>query len=95
MKKLSNGSSTIPVGGIGDSTVDKIREIAGKYHVSLWTVLCNLDKVAGAFNSGTLSKLQKFGSLIERFREQIANENAYDASCYHRPFFRYHRRPFQ
>ena len=69
-----------PRRGIGDSTVDKIREIAGKYHVSLWTVLCNLDKVAGAFNSGTLSKLQKFGSLIERFREQIANENAYDAA---------------
>ena len=36
--------------------------------------------MAGAFNSGTLSKLQKFGSLIERFREQIANENAYDAA---------------
>lgn len=69
-----------PRRGIGDSTVDKIREIAGKYHVSLWTVLCNLDKVAGAFNSGTLSKLQKFGSLIERFREQITNENAYDAA---------------
>ena len=69
-----------PRRGIGDSTVDKIREIAGKYHVSLWTVLCNLDKVAGAFNSGTLSKLQKFGSLIERVREQIANENAYDAA---------------
>ena len=69
-----------PRRGIGDSTVDKIREIAGKYHVSLWTVLCNLDKVAGAFNSGTLSKLQKFGSQIERFREQIANENAYDAA---------------
>lgn len=34
-----------PRRGIGDSTVDKIREIAGKYHVSLWTVLCNLDKV--------------------------------------------------
>ena len=69
-----------PRRGIGDSTVDKIREIAGKYHVSLWTVLCNLDKVASAFNSGTLSKLQKFGSLIERFREQIVNENAYDAA---------------
>ena len=69
-----------PRRGIGDSTVDKIREIAGKYHVSLWTVLCNLDKVAGAFNSGTLSKLLKFGSLIARFREQIANENAYDAA---------------
>lgn len=69
-----------PRRGIGDSTVDKIREVAGKYQVSMWTVLCNLDKVAGAFNAGTLAKLQKFGVMIERFKEQVANENAYDAA---------------
>lgn len=69
-----------PRRGIGDSTVDKIREVAGKYQVSMWTVLCNLDKVAGAFNAGTLAKLQKFGVMIERFKEQVTNENAYDAA---------------
>lgn len=69
-----------PRRGIGDSTVDKLREVAGKYQVSLWTVLCNLNKVADALNAGTIAKLQKFGSMIERFREQMVNENAYDAA---------------
>lgn len=69
-----------PRRGIGDSTTEKIREIAGKYQVSMWTVLCNLSKVAESFNAGTVSKLQKFGTMIERFREQVANENAYDAA---------------
>ena len=67
-----------PRRGIGDSTVEKLREIALKYQVSMWTVLCNLDKVADAFNSGTLAKLSKFAAMIDRFREQVPNENAYD-----------------
>lgn len=69
-----------PRRGIGDSTVDKLREIAGKYHVSLWTVLCNLKKVAGAFNTGTLSKLEKFSALIDHLKELSSSENAYDAA---------------
>ena len=69
-----------PRRGIGDSTIDKLQEIANQYRVSLWTVLCNLDKVAPVFNAGTLAKLRKFGSLIEQFREYITNENAYDAA---------------
>lgn len=67
-----------PRRGIGDSTVEKLREIALKYQVSIWTVLCNLNKVADAFHSGTLAKLSKFAAMIDRFREQIPNENAYD-----------------
>lgn len=67
-----------PRRGIGDSTVEKIREIGLKYQVSMWTVLCNLNKVPDAFNSGTAIKLSKFTAMIERFREQIPNENAYD-----------------
>lgn len=69
-----------PRRGIGDSTIDKIREIAGQYQVSIWTVLCNLNKVAGTFNAGTIAKLSKFMMLIERFKEQAATENAYDAA---------------
>lgn len=69
-----------PRRGIGDSTIDKIREVAGKYQVSMWTVLCNLNKVAETFNAGTIAKLQKFGTMIERFKEQVANENAYEAA---------------
>ena len=69
-----------PRRGIGEATVEKIREIASKYHVSLWTVLCNLDKVAGSFQAGTIAKLQKFGTLIEGFKKRVAEENAYDAA---------------
>jgi len=69
-----------PRRGIGDSTIEKIREIAMKYHVSMWTVLCNLNKVADAFNSGTIARLQKFALLIEGFKKHISEENAYDAA---------------
>lgn len=67
-----------PRRGIGDSTIDKLREIALQYQVSMWTVLCNLGKVTGSFHAGTISKLSKFMMMVERFREQIATENAYD-----------------
>lgn len=69
-----------PRRGIGDSTVERIREIALKYQVSMWTVLCNLNKVADAFNTGTIGKLNKFAALIEKFREHAGQENAYDAA---------------
>lgn len=69
-----------PRRGIGDSTVEKLEEIANQYKVSLWTVLCNLDKVGTLFNAGTLTKLKKFGALIEKFRGYLSTENAYDAA---------------
>lgn len=69
-----------PRRGIGDTTIDNLREIANKYHVSLWTVLCNLNKVTNAFNAGTIAKLQKFGNLIEGFRQLTTSDNAYDAA---------------
>lgn len=33
-----------PRRGIGDSTIDKLKEVSQKYNVSIWTVLCNLTK---------------------------------------------------
>lgn len=69
-----------PRRGIGDTTVDKLREIANKYQVSIWTVLGNLNKVAGSFNSGTVTKLQQFSNLIERLKGHVSEENAYDAA---------------
>lgn len=69
-----------PRRGIGDTTVDKLREIANKYQVSIWTVLGNLNKVAGSFNSSTITKLQQFNNLIERLKGHVSEENAYDAA---------------
>lgn len=36
-----------PRRGIGDTTIDKLKEVAPKYNVSIWTLLCNLNKVPG------------------------------------------------
>ena len=69
-----------PRRGIGDSTVEKLQEIASAYHAGLWTVICNLERVGSQFNSGTLGKLQKFGTLIEQFKTLATEENAYDAA---------------
>ncbi len=67
-----------PRRGIGDTTIDKIRETALQYHVSMWTVLCNLDKLQGLLNASTVTKLSNFRKLIERFTENVNTENAYN-----------------
>lgn len=67
-----------PRRGIGDTTIDKVREIATQHQVSMWTVLCNLDRVTGAFNGPTSAKLTHFRMMIERFAEKINDDNAYD-----------------
>lgn len=71
-----------PRRGIGDTTIDKIREIATQYHVSMWTVLSNLDKIKGTINASTLNKLNNFRLLIENFSGRIAEENAYEVAGY-------------
>lgn len=70
-----------PRRGIGDTTIDKIREVALQHQVSLWTVLCNLNKISGIVSPSTASKLNNFRTLIERFASSIATENAYDIAC--------------
>lgn len=70
-----------PRRGIGDTTIDKIREIALQYHVSMWTVLCNLNKINGAVSAAAASRLNNFRLLIERFSENAVTENAYDVAC--------------
>ncbi len=67
-----------PKRGIGSSTMEKVREIAIQHQISMWIVLCNLDKIPPFINAGTISKLQKFGLMIEKLKDQSENENAYD-----------------
>lgn len=71
-----------PRRGIGDSTIDKLQEIARASQTGLWTVLCNMDKLPGQFNSGTIAKLQKFAMLIQQFKTKATEENAYDTALY-------------
>ena len=69
-----------PRRGIGDTTVDKLKEVALRYDVSIWTVLCNLERVPGVVSNTTAGKLRNFQELIERFTRTTAEENALDAA---------------
>ncbi len=69
-----------PKRGIGDTTVDKLKEVALKYNASIWTVLCNLNKVPGVVSAATAAKLTHFRQLIEGFTELAKEENAYDTT---------------
>ena len=69
-----------PKRGIGDTTVDKLKEVALKYNASIWTVLCNLNKVPGVVSAATAAKLTHFRQLIEGFTELAKEANAYDTT---------------
>ena len=70
-----------PRRGIGDTTIDKLKEIAVQHQVSIWTVFCNLDKINGAINTPTVNKLSAFRMMLERFTDKLKDENAYDIAC--------------
>ena len=69
-----------PRRGIGDTTIDKLKEVSQKYNVSIWTVLCNLNKVPGTVSAMTAAKLTHFRQLIEEFTEIAKEENAYETT---------------
>ena len=72
-----------PRRGIGDTTIDKLKEVAQKYNVSIWTLLCNLNKVPGMVSVMTAAKLTHFRQLIEGFTEIAKEENAYETTYRH------------
>ena len=69
-----------PRRGIGDTTVDKLKEVANQYQVSIWTVLCNLHKVPGTVSAATANKLHQFQEMIDSFTRLAQEENAYDTA---------------
>ena len=54
-----------PKRGIGDTTVNKVFEIAGQLNVAPWMVLTEAEKYTAHFNSGTINKLKCFVEIIK------------------------------
>ena len=67
-----------PARGIGNTTVNKITEVATQAGVSLWQVLCAPLEYGLNINKGTHAKLQGFRDLVEGFRTEATTRNAYD-----------------
>ena len=69
-----------PARGIGDRTIQKVKEYAMEHGVSLWDAIAN--PLAGALDisKGTLAKLQGFVNLIDGFAVIAAEKNALEVA---------------
>ena len=66
-----------PARGIGDTTVGKIVDAAGRFGVSLWEVVGNPLQYGMNVNKGTLAKLTAFRELISSFILRFVTDDAY------------------
>jgi DNA helicase II / ATP-dependent DNA helicase PcrA len=57
-----------PKRGLGDSTVQKILELAGQLNVTPWQIITENTADSNYFNSGTVKKLTAYSDLIKTFR---------------------------
>ena len=67
-----------PTRGIGDTTVNKITEVANIHNVSLWMVISQPALFHLDVSKGTSAKLDAFRLLIEGWTHRIEKEDAYE-----------------
>lgn len=66
-----------PARGIGETTTDRMQQVAEHIEVNTWELLLNLDKLGDAFNPATIAKLDKFKDLIARLSQDVFTIDAY------------------
>ena len=66
-----------PARGIGNTTINKLMMAAVNHGKSLWEVLCEPLSFGVDINKGTHTKLQGFRELIEGFRTEVNEKDAY------------------
>lgn len=70
-------SVNYPKRGIGDTTVDKIFELAAGNDVTAWTILSDAGKYPEHFNSGTAKKLSGYAEMINALALNSDKTDAY------------------
>lgn len=70
-------SINYPKRGIGDTTVDKILEIAVSQNTSAWNIISEPEKYHSHFNQGTAGKLKNYTSLIATLQNNVDKADAY------------------
>ena len=66
-----------PTRGIGQTTVNKVIDVAKKQGFSLWEAILS-NELAAQVNKGTMQKLNDFASLISGFISQINTTDIYE-----------------
>ncbi len=67
-----------PVRGIGKTTMEKIIVAGSKHGMPLWDIMKNSKSMQIGLNSGTTNKLVDFITMVESFKAQLKELNAYD-----------------
>jgi DNA helicase-2/ATP-dependent DNA helicase PcrA len=70
-------SINYPKRGIGDTTIQKILDVASQMNTSAWNIIADAGKYAGQFNAGTIKKLTGYVDLISRLATGTDKEDAY------------------
>jgi DNA helicase-2/ATP-dependent DNA helicase PcrA len=66
-----------PKRGIGETTIQKIFELAGDLNVTAWQIMTEISEHSRVFNSGTVNKITMFCNLIRTFRLNSGETDAY------------------
>lgn len=66
-----------PKRGLGDTSVQKVLELAQHSGVTPWQVISSLSGYADHFNSGTVKKLTGYTELINSFRKNSSETDAF------------------
>ncbi|MBR3413879.1 MAG: UvrD-helicase domain-containing protein [Bacteroidales bacterium] len=69
-----------PSRGIGDTTLSRIIETASAAGASLWDVIADAERYQLPVSKGTLTKLERFRTMIEEFREFSRTKDAYETA---------------
>jgi len=71
-------SINTPARGIGKTTLEKMTVAADEHSVNMWEVICNPVKFGVNVNSGVISKLTNFSTMIKSFAAEMKKKEAYD-----------------
>jgi DNA helicase-2/ATP-dependent DNA helicase PcrA len=69
-----------PARGIGNTTLEKLEEIANQNNIGIWQVIGELRKNQVVFNKGTLTKLFSFADLISEFQIKAKSLDAFEVA---------------
>jgi DNA helicase-2/ATP-dependent DNA helicase PcrA len=69
-----------PRRGIGETTLEKMQELARQNEQSLWDIASSITHFPQTFDKGTILKVTGFMNQIQQFREYIDTLDAYDAA---------------
>ncbi|MBP5171568.1 MAG: UvrD-helicase domain-containing protein [Bacteroidales bacterium] len=67
-----------PARGIGDTTLQKLQQVAALQQISLWEVLEDPMKYQVPVNGGTLGKLNAFKQFIDHLKEKMQQCDVYE-----------------